>query len=86
MLRTTVSSDYSLSIGGTAGVLPYHANISYTNSNGIIKTSKMDRLTLGFNLSPKFFQDHLSVNANVKGFYVRNQFGDAGALSSVDQL
>ncbi len=82
MLRTTVSSDYSLSIGGTAGVLPYHANISYTNSNGIIKTSKMDRLTLGFNLSPKFFQDHLSVNANVKGFYVRNQFGDAGALSS----
>ncbi len=82
VLRTTVSSDYSLSIGGTAGVLPYHANISYTNSNGIIKTSKMDRLTLGFNLSPKFFQDHLSVNANVKGFYVRNQFGDAGALSS----
>ncbi len=80
VLRTTVSSDYSLSIGGTAGVLPYHANISYTN--GIIKTSKMDRLTLGFNLSPKFFQDHLSVNANVKGFYVRNQFGDAGALSS----
>ena len=82
VFRTTVSSDYSLSIGGTAGVLPYHANISYTNSNGIIKTSKMDRLTLGFNLSPKFFQDHLSVNANVKGFYVRNQFGDAGALSS----
>lgn len=82
VLRTTVSSDYNLSIGGTAGILPYHANISYTNSNGIIKTSKMDRLTLGFNLSPKFFQDHLSVNANVKGYYVRNQFGDAGALSA----
>ena len=82
VLRTTVSSDYSLSIGGTAGWLPYHAEISYTNNNGIIKTSKMDRVTMGFNLSPKFFDNHLSVNANVKGYYIRNNFGDAGALSS----
>lgn len=82
VLRTTVSSDYSLSVGGTAGWLPYHAEISYTNNNGIIKTSKMDRVTMGFNLSPKFFDNHLSVNANVKGYYIRNNFGDAGALSS----
>lgn len=82
VLRTTVSSDYSLSVGGTAGGLPYHAEISYTNNNGIIKTSKMDRVTMGFNLSPKFFDNHLSVNANVKGYYIRNNFADAGALSS----
>lgn len=82
VLRTTVSSDYSLSVGGTAGRLPYHAEISYTNNNGIIKTSKMDRVTMGFNLSPKFFDNHLSVNANVKGYYIRNNFGDAGALSN----
>ena len=82
VLRTTVSSDYSLSVGGTASWLPYHAEISYTNNNGIIKTSKMDRVTMGFNLSPKFFDNHLSVNANVKGYYIRNNFGDAGALSN----
>ena len=82
VLRTTVSSDYSLSIGGTAGWLPYHADVSYTNSNGIVKTSKMDRVTLGFNLTPKFFDDHLSVNANVKGYYIRNNFGDAGSVSA----
>lgn len=82
VLRTTVSSDYSLSVGGTAGWLPYHAEISYTNNNGIIKTSKMDRVTMGFNLSPKFFDNHLSVNANVKGYYIRNNFGDADALSN----
>lgn len=82
VLRTTVSSDYSLSVGGTAGWLPYHAEISYTNNNGIIKTSKMDRVTMGFNLSPKFFDNHLSVNANVKGYYIRNNFADTGALSN----
>lgn len=82
VLRTTVSSDYSLSVGGTAGWLPYHAEISYTNNNGIIKTSKMDRVAMGFNLSPKFFDNHLSVNANVKGYYIRNNFADTGALSN----
>lgn len=81
VLRTTVSSDYSLSVGGTAGWLPYHVSASFMNSNGIIRTSSMKRTTLGFNLSPKFFDDHLSINANAKGYYVRNNFGDSGALS-----
>ena len=80
VLRTTVSSDYTLSIGGTAGFLPYRVSASYTNSNGIIKTSKMDRATLGFNLSPKFFDNHLSINANANGYYIHNRFGDAGAV------
>ena len=80
VLRTTVSSDYNLAVGGTAGWLPYRVSASYTNSNGIIKTSKMDRVTLGFNLTPKFFDNHLSVNANVKGYYIRNRFGDSGAV------
>ena len=80
VLRTTVSSDYNLSVGGATGNMPYHASISYTNSNGIINTSKMDRVVLGFNLSPKFFDEHLSVNANVKGYYLRNQFGAESAV------
>lgn len=82
VLRTTVSSDYNLSVGGTAGWLPYRASVSYTNSNGILETSKMDRATVGFNLNPKFFNDHLQVNANVKGYYIRNRFGDSGAVNA----
>ncbi len=80
VLRTTVSSDYNLSVGGSLGVVPYHVNVSYTNSNGIIKTSKMDRVTAGLSLTPKFFNDHLKVNANVKGYYIRNDFGNEGAV------
>ncbi|MCH5236753.1 MAG: TonB-dependent receptor [Muribaculaceae bacterium] len=81
VLRTTFSSDYTLSVGGKAGFLPYRVSASYTNSNGILKTSSMDRLTLGFNLSPKFFEDHLSINANANGYYIKNHFGDSGAVS-----
>lgn len=82
ILRTTISSDYNLSVGGTAGILPYRVAVSYTNNNGIIKTSKMDRLTFGFNLSPEFFGGKLKVNANAKGYYIKNRFADGGAIGA----
>ncbi|MDE7119054.1 MAG: TonB-dependent receptor, partial [Muribaculaceae bacterium] len=52
------------------------------NNKGIVETSGMERVTAGFNLSPKFFQDHLSVNANVQGTYVKTREADLGALGS----
>ena len=82
VLRTTVSSDYNLSIGGTAGFLPYRVSGSYTNSNGILKDSQMQRATAGFNLTPEFFGGLLKVSANVKGYYIRNQFSDEGAVGA----
>ena len=78
--RTAISSDYSLSVGGTAGLLPYRVSATYTNSNGILKTSSMDRATFGFNLTPKFFNDHLSVNANAKGYYIKSNFAATDAI------
>ena len=71
VLRTAFSHDYSLSVGGTAGFLPYRVNASYTSNDGIIKTSSMQRTTVGFNLTPKFLDDHLSVSLNAQGSYVR---------------
>ncbi len=82
ILRTTVSHDYDLSVGGTAGFLPYRVSASYTNSNGILNTSRMDRTTVGFNLTPKFFNGKLSVNANVKGSYSKNRMADQGAVGT----
>ncbi len=74
--RTTVSSDYSLSVGGTAGVLPYRVSVSFTNNNGIIKKTGMNRGTASISITPKFFNNTLSVNANVKGSYVENTYAD----------
>lgn len=80
ILRTSVSSDYNLSVGGTYKALPYRVSVSYTNNNGIVRTTKMDRATVGINLSPKFFDGLLSINANVRGAYINNRFFDNGAL------
>lgn len=75
-LHTTVSSDYSLSVGGTVGFLPYRVAVSYTNNNGILRKTSMDRVIGSINLTPKFFDDLLSINLNVKGTYVKNRYAD----------
>ncbi|MCM1033408.1 MAG: TonB-dependent receptor [Odoribacter sp.] len=82
VLRTSFSQDYNLSIGGKSGILPYRANISYTNNQGILETSSMQRTTVGLNLSPKFFDNHLSVNANVTGTYIYTGNADTGAIGA----
>ena len=73
-LRTTFSSDYSLSVGGTVKWLPYRVALSYTNNNGIEKHTKMDRVTASINLTPSFFDDLLNIQANAKGSYIANQY------------
>lgn len=80
VLRTTVSSDYNLSVGGTAKWLPYRVAATFTNQNGIVKTSAMDRTTASVSLTPKFFNNTLSVTLNAKGLYTHNTFADLGSV------
>ena len=82
VLRTTVSQDYALSVGGTVGFLPYRISGTYTMNNGILKDSQMQRVTAGITLNPKFFDGLLQINANVKGYYLRNQFSNEGAVGA----
>ena len=86
VLRTSFSHDYSLSVGGTVGILPYRVNVSYTNNQGIMKTSSMDRTTVGINLSPKFFNGLLQVNANVQGTYATTGNADTGAIGGATSM
>ncbi|MDE6556667.1 MAG: TonB-dependent receptor [Duncaniella sp.] len=83
VLRTSVSSDYNLSVGGKAGFLPYRVAVGYTNNNGVIRSSSMDRASASINLNPTFFDNTLQVNANVKGAYIRNHFEGGGLGNAV---
>ena len=82
LLRTSFSQDYALSISGAAKWLPYRVSASYTNNQGIIKESGMQRTTVGFNLSPKFFNGLLQINANANGTYINSKTGNTGALAA----
>ncbi len=82
ILRTALSTDHNLSVTGVAGGIPYRVSGGYTKENGILRTSNMDRGTVGLALNPTFFEDHLKVNLNAKGMMAKNRFGDTGALGA----
>ena len=42
----------------------------------------MKRSTLALNLSPEFFDKHLTLNLNAKGIYAKNRFADTGAIGA----
>ncbi|MDE6577565.1 MAG: TonB-dependent receptor [Muribaculaceae bacterium] len=86
VLRTTISQDYTASVAGKAGFLPYRVNAGYTNSEGILKTSNMQRTTAGISLSPKFFDDLLSVNVNLNGTYARVRNADGSAIGGATSM
>lgn len=81
VMRTSFSQDYSLSIGGTAGWLPYRASVGYTNNQGIIRKSSMERVTGALNFNPTLFNELLLINANIKGAYIRNNY-DQGPIGA----
>jgi len=81
--QTAVSNDNNLSISGTTGILPYRVSVGYTDQNGILKTSDLDRYTTGINLSPSFFSDHLKVDFNFLGSRQTQRFATTTTSSAI---
>lgn len=82
IFRPAVSTDHNLTISGGLKNMPYRVSFGYTNQNGIMKTSKFERYTASVSLAPSFFEDHLKVNANLKGMIAKNRYADGSAVGS----
>ena len=76
--------DANLSLNGNAKfadiTLPYRVSGGFTTQNGTLKGSKMNRGTASLNLSPTFFDKHLTVFLNGKYTYAKNWYADQGAI------
>ncbi|MDP3437492.1 MAG: SusC/RagA family TonB-linked outer membrane protein [Bacteroidales bacterium] len=77
-----LTTDQNLAVSGTYKALPYRISIGYNNQRGTLKTSGFERITAGVNISPSFLDDHLKVNANIKGVINNNDFADGGAVGA----
>lgn len=79
-------TDNNVAISGGIKKLPYRLSLGYTEQNGIVKTNEFRRTSVGLNLTPKFFDNHLSVIANLKGSMTENRFpaGVIGAAQFFD--
>lgn len=80
--RTAYSSDNNLGATGNIGGMPYRASIGYLNQNGILLNDAMNRTSTSVGISPKLFDDKLSIDVNYKGAYIKNKFANQGAIGS----
>lgn len=85
IFRTSFSTDHNVAVSGAIPHMPYRVSVGYTNENGILKTSNMERLTGAINLNPNFFENKLNIQLNVKGIYNTNRFADRGAIGMATQ-
>ena len=78
--------DANLSVNGNTNLggitLPYRVSGGFTTQNGTLIGSKMNRGTASLNLSPTFFEKHLTVNLNGKYTYAKNWYAEQGAIGS----
>ena len=81
-----VSFDYNLTVSGGIANMPYRASVGYTEQEGILKTSKFQRVTANLNLNPSFLDDHLKFNINGKFMFAKNRYANTDAISHAARM
>lgn len=76
------NSDNNLSLTGGIKNLPYRFGMEYYHEDGILRTSRLDRMGITLNVSPTLLNDNLKVDANAKFYNNNNTFADQGAIGS----
>ena len=82
IFRTGLATDQNISVAGKIAFMPFRVSVGYNTERGTLRTSKYDRYTASLNLSPKFLDDHLSVDLNVKGTINKTRFAESGAVGA----
>ena len=80
--QTAISTENNVSISGVIENVPYRLSLGDLNQKGVLKTDQLKRSTVGLNLSPTFFDNHLSVNLNLKLSSSQSRFADQGAIGA----
>ena len=80
--QTAITTENNVSISGVTENVPYRLSLGDLNQKGVLKTDQLKRTTVGLNLSPTFFDNHLSVNLNLKLSSSQSRFADQGAIGA----
>ncbi|WP_276502818.1 SusC/RagA family TonB-linked outer membrane protein [Terrimonas pollutisoli] len=70
--RTALTQNYNLSLSGGANKLTYYASFGMQKQQGIIKASQLDRYNGRFNATQRFWDDRLTIEANLSVTTTKN--------------
>jgi iron complex outermembrane receptor protein len=82
ILRDAISHNHNLSVGGSLKGIPYRMSYGFTDQQGILKNTGLQRNSLNINITPSLLNDQLKLNISAKGSIVDNNFGDEGAVGA----
>lgn len=71
--RTAITQNYNLTLSGGAERLTYYASFGAQLQEGIIKKNEFDKYSGRFNLTQKFLDNRLTLEANLNYANTRNQ-------------
>ena len=81
--RTAFGQEHNFSVSGKVKQnAPYRLSVGYTNQNGVIRTNNYERFTFNGGISPKFFDNHLTVDLNMKVSYENNKKVDESVVNN----
>ncbi len=80
--RTAISHEHNLSVSGAYNALPYRVSVGYTDQNGILKNTDMNRVTGSINLTPTLLNNNLKVTISAKGMSTNQNFSNSGAVGN----
>jgi len=63
--RSAMTQNHNLSLGGGAKNLTYYASFGAQMQQGILKNNQLDRLSGRMNVTQKFWEDRLIIDANI---------------------
>ncbi|HET9432456.1 MAG TPA: SusC/RagA family protein, partial [Chitinophagaceae bacterium] len=76
------TSDNNLSMSGAYKNVPYRLSLGYLSQDGILRTGNLKRTSASLSVAPRFFDEHLKVDLNVKGSIGKSRFADEGAIGN----
>ena len=80
--RLALQTDQNVSVKGGGKVLPFRVSLGYNLDQATVRTGDSQRGNLDISLTPTFFANHLSVNANAKFVYNKTNWANAGAVGT----
>lgn len=74
------STDNNLSISGGIKKLPYRLSLGYQKQSGVLRTDQLEKTSAAFVFNPRFFDNHLKVDINLKGSIQKTRFANTAAI------
>lgn len=80
--RLSFNTDQNVSVYGALPFMPYRVSLGYNLDQATLKTGDNQRGNIDISLSPKLFDDHLTIHVNAKGIYQKTNWASTGAVGN----